>query len=222
MPLVNALNRLLVRVDSTLQNERRFTSDAAHELRTPLAAVRIQAQVALASTDALEHRHALQQVLAGAERATRMVEQLLRIARLDPLAQLPDPGRLDLVRLARESAAQFADPSFPRSADVRFELADAPVRVRGDTDLLDMAMRNLIDNALRYTSAGTPVTVVARMEERRGGAGREGRRQRRGAARSCRGSASVSTAPGRRRRREAASAWRSCAASPSCTRRGWI
>jgi two-component system sensor histidine kinase QseC len=164
VPLVNALNRLLVRLDSTLENERRFTSDAAHELRTPLAAVRIQAQVALASTDAVEHRHALQQVLAGAERSTRLVEQLLRVARLDPLAQLPDPREVDIVRLARGAAAQFTDPSFPRSADVRFNVAEAPVKIHGDADLLDMAMRNLIDNALRYTSEGTPVTVIARME----------------------------------------------------------
>lgn len=165
VPLVDALNRLLVRLDATLENERRFTSDAAHELRTPLAAVRIQAQVALASTDAVEHRHALRQVLAGAERSTRLVEQLLRIARLDPLAQLPEPRSVDIVRLARDAAAQYADPSFPRSADVRFDLAPAPLMINGDVDLLDMAMRNLIDNALRYTREGTRVTVVARMED---------------------------------------------------------
>ena len=164
VPLVNALNRLLIRLDATLENERRFTSDAAHELRTPLAAVKIQTQVALASTDAVEHRHALQQVLAGAERSSRLVEQLLRVARLDPLAQLPDPRTVDIVRLAREAAAQFTGPSFPRAADVGFDVADAPVTINGDIDLLVMALRNLIDNALRYTPAGTQVTVVARME----------------------------------------------------------
>jgi two-component system sensor histidine kinase QseC len=164
LPLVDALNRLLRRLDATLENERRFTSDAAHELRTPLAAVRIQAQVALASTDGVEHRHALQQVLAGAERAGRLVEQLLRIARLDPLASLPDPRSVDLVQLARASARSFTDASCSQRANLRFELDGAPVRIEGDADLLDMAMRNLIDNALRYTLEGTPVTVVARME----------------------------------------------------------
>jgi two-component system sensor histidine kinase QseC len=164
LPLVDALNRLLRRLNVTLENERRFTSDAAHELRTPLAAVRIQAQVALASTDSVEHRHALQQVLAGAERAGRLVEQLLRIARLDPLGSLPDPRSLDLVQLARASAAAFADASFARRADLRFELDGAQVRVEGNADLLDMALRNLIDNAFRYTAEGTVVTVVARTE----------------------------------------------------------
>lgn len=165
VPLVDALNRLLRRLDATLENERRFTSDAAHELRTPLAAVRIQTQVALASTDEVEHRHALQQVLAGAERASRLVEQLLRVARLDPLAQLPDPRTVDIASLARKTAENFTAPSNPRHADVLFDVADEPVRIEGDVDLLDMALRNLIDNALRYTPEGTPVTVVARMED---------------------------------------------------------
>jgi len=165
MPLVEALNRLLRRLDATLENERRFTSDAAHELRTPLAAVKTQAQVALASTGAAELQHALHQVLAGAERAGRLAEQLLRIARLDPLAQLPEPRTVDLIGLARESAAGFIETSLPRSADVRFELENTPVQIEGDADLLDMAMRNLIDNAVRYTPEGTPITIVARMED---------------------------------------------------------
>jgi two-component system sensor histidine kinase QseC len=99
-PLVSALNRLFGRLDDTLANERRFTADAAHELRTPLAVVRIQAQVAQLSRNADDRQHALQQILLGADRATRVLEQLLRLARLDPLDGLPHPAEVDLAELA--------------------------------------------------------------------------------------------------------------------------
>ena len=86
-PLVRALNRLLNRLETALDNERRFTADAAHELRTPLAALKIHAQVAMATSEPAQCKQAVTKVIAGADRATRLVEQLLRLARLDPLAQ---------------------------------------------------------------------------------------------------------------------------------------
>lgn len=162
-PLVVALNRLLLRLDTTIENERRFTADAAHELRTPLAAIRIQAQVALANGDPDERHHALQQVVSGADRATRLVEGLLRLARLDPLASLPSTHRVDLVRLAESVFEQVHEVS-PRAADLSLELAEQEIAVEGDADLLTVALRNLIDNALRYTEAGVPITVSARLE----------------------------------------------------------
>lgn len=163
-PLVDALNRLLRRLGAALENERRFTADAAHELRTPLAAVRIQTQVALASTDVAAHRHALQQVLAGTDRATRLVEQLLRLARLDPLARLSDPQSLDIVHLARDAVLRFGALPANHSRGVRLDAAEAPIQVKGDADLLDVALRNLIDNAVRYTPEGCRITVFAGLE----------------------------------------------------------
>jgi two-component system sensor histidine kinase QseC len=159
-PLVSALNRLFGRLDDTLANERRFTADAAHELRTPLAVVRIQAQVAQLSRHADDRQHALQQILLGADRATRVLEQLLRLARLDPLAGLPHPAEVDLLELARTVVAdtrQSAD-----SRDLQLQSSGSPLRVRGDTELLQIVLRNLLDNALRYTPAGSKVTVFAR------------------------------------------------------------
>ncbi|OYY95288.1 MAG: hypothetical protein B7Y41_01920 [Hydrogenophilales bacterium 28-61-23] len=152
-PLVAALNRLLTRLGATLDNERRFTADAAHELRTPLAAVKIQAQVALASTDPVDHQHALRQVLAGADRATRLVEQLLRLARLDPLASLPDPRRLNLAELAAEQVESLRPIADSRQQRLSSVAQTSPVEVTGDADLLAVALRNLLENALRYTPA---------------------------------------------------------------------
>lgn len=158
-PLVRALNNLLRRLAAALDYERRFTADAAHELRTPLAAVRIQAQVALASADGEVHKHALRQVLAGTDRATRLVEQLLRLARLDPLARLPATVPLDLGEIARRVVGDLAQTLADHT--VQIDVASGPVTVEGDADLLAVAMRNLIDNAVRYTPAGSRITVFA-------------------------------------------------------------
>ena len=165
-PMVAALNDLLSRLAATLEYERRFTADAAHELRTPLAAVKVQAQVALISTDSADQRHALKQVLAGAERATHLVEQLLRMARLDPLASLPDPQTVDLADLAQMVVAEVQETNaknaaaFDAAGRIDLEIGEgAAACVRADRDLLSIALRNLLDNALRYTPAGSRVTV---------------------------------------------------------------
>ena len=160
-PLVAALNRLLSRLAATLDNERRFTADAAHELRTPLAAVKVQAQVALASTDPTDHQHALRQVLAGADRATRLVEQLLRLARLDPLARLPQTHSLDLAASAASVVADMQAQADTKQQQLSFTTAAAPILIQGDADLLAVALRNLIENALRYTPAGGVIEVRA-------------------------------------------------------------
>ena len=164
-PLVAALNRLLSRLDAALENERRFTADAAHELRTPLAAVKIQAQVALASTDAADHQHALRQVLAGADRATRLVEQLLRLARLDPLARLPDTRAVALDALAAEMVETLRPNAESRLQCLALTPSAAPVSVQGDADLLAVALRNLIDNALRYTPEHGAIEVGVALDD---------------------------------------------------------
>ena len=156
-PLVAAINRLLFRVGHSLENERRFTADAAHELRTPLAAARIQAQVAQLSPDAEKRAHALAQTLAGLDRATRLVEQMLRLARLDPLARLPQPQKVNLFDLAQRVAAGVQD-AVPKAV-IRLELVDEAGCVEGDDDLLEVALRNLIDNAIRYSPEKSEVTV---------------------------------------------------------------
>ncbi len=161
-PLVAALNRLLFRLRDTLESERRFTADAAHELRTPLAIVKIQAQVAQLSPDANDRRHALRQIVAGADRATCVLEQLLRLARLDPLARLPNPVEVDLAELARQGLADVLQSVDAR--DIRLQTAGSPLLVRGDAELLQIVLRNLLDNALRYTPADSRIHVFARRQ----------------------------------------------------------
>lgn len=157
-PLVAAINALLARIERALAQEKRFTADAAHELRTPIAALRAQAQVALASTDARERGAALEAMLAASDRAARLLEQLLMLARLDAHDALSHAERADLGVLARSALAQLADSAPERNDDIELR-ADAPAEIRGQPVLIEVLLRNLFDNALRYTRPGEPVLV---------------------------------------------------------------
>lgn len=154
-PLVTRLNSLFADIMRALENERRFTADAAHELRTPLAALKAQAQVALASVDAAERQRALTQILVGCDRATHLVVQLLTLARLD--ADTPHPMQeLALRPIAEEVLAMSAGEAIEHRCDL--VLHDGDAHVRGDALLLQVLLRNLVDNALRH-GGGTQIDV---------------------------------------------------------------
>jgi two-component system sensor histidine kinase QseC len=170
-PLLHALNGLLGRIEAMVASERRFTADAAHELRTPIAAIRAQAQVALgAGNDAAQRDHALQFTLAGCDRATRLVEQLLTLSRLEatpsPGAAPPLNTAVDLSALTRRICADLAPAALQRQQEL---VLDAPTvcLVTGDDVLLGVLVRNLIDNALRYSPPGATaqVSVTTRSDQ---------------------------------------------------------
>lgn len=157
-PLLDALNALFARVEYTLGNERRFTADAAHELRTPLAALAAQAQVALRARDALEREHAIAQIVASSQRASRLVDQLLTLARLDPTAGLA-LGTVQLGTLAAEVCAAHGAAALDKNIVLELD-APADLAVAGNADLLRVLLRNLLDNAVRYTAPGGQVRVA--------------------------------------------------------------
>jgi len=162
VPTVDALNGLLQRVASLIEAERRFTADAAHELRTPIAATRTQAQVALAATDDASRKHALRATIEGCDRATRLVEQLLTLSRLEAGAS-PALAPVELAAIARNVTAELA-PSAVR-AEQTLELdAREPCFVPGEATLLHVLVRNLVENALRYSGRGAVVHVAVRNE----------------------------------------------------------
>jgi len=163
LPLVAAINRLLFRLSGSLEHERRFTADAAHELRTPLAAVRIQTQVAALSENGEQRQHALSQALAGIDRATRILEQMLRLSRLDPMAQVPSPAKVNLAELLADVIAEFRDHT-PASR-IESDIEESAPFIVGDAELLRIALRNLIDNALRYSPPDTPIRISLRRQK---------------------------------------------------------
>lgn len=157
-PLVDALNHLFLRLERSFSNERRFTGDAAHELRNPLAALRTQAEVALTTADDQRRQHALEQVVVGAERATRLVEQLLTLARLDA-TQAKFKAHVDLGRVCREAAEAMRDVAEARRIDVAVSSIGAGY-IRGDAEMLYTLVRNLLENALRHTPEGGEVRLA--------------------------------------------------------------
>lgn len=158
VPLVDGLNQLFARVRVSLESERRFTADAAHELRTPLAAIKTQAQVARAATAEAERRHALDNVLIGCDRATHLVEQLLTLARLEP-ETLKHHERCDLHALAVRAVAELAPAAIDKDIDLQLTEGKA-LRVPGEPALLAILLRNLIDNAIRYSPRHSVVRVM--------------------------------------------------------------
>lgn len=160
-PMLEALNGLFGRVEGALEAEQRFTADAAHELRTPLAALQAQLQVALRARDAAERDRSLAQLQTGLTRASHLVDQMLHLARLDPHAGLPDPHPVDLGLLAEAVCAELGPLILARKVDFALE-ADKNCVVSGQVDWLHVLIRNLIDNAVRYTPDGGQVHVGIR------------------------------------------------------------
>ncbi len=159
-PLVAALNALLARLARSRDRERAFTADAAHELRTPLAAIKVQAEVALNASAGAERRHAMAQVIAGVDRATHLAQQLLTLARLEH-GGAPEPTPVDLATLAADCIARRAGDAAARG--IELELAAEPDCVlQGDPTTLGILLDNLLDNAIKYGTSGTRVRVGVR------------------------------------------------------------
>lgn len=155
-PLLQSMNGLFQRIAALLDTERRFTADAAHELRTPIAAIRMQAQVAAAAQGA-ERQHALAATVAGCDRATRLVEQLLTLSRLEANG-VADQGKLDLRPLVRQVIAELAPGAALKQQELDFD-ASLPCPVLGNELLLAVLFRNLIDNAIRYSPPSARIAV---------------------------------------------------------------
>lgn len=159
--LLEALNGLFQRVEQTLESERRFTADAAHELRTPLAALQAQLQVAQRARDDDERNRSLHQLQSGLTRAAHLVDQMLQLARLDPESGLPAPEAVDLAVLAESVCADLGPQILAKNLDFDLE-APPKAPVTGQAEWLRVLIRNLVDNAVRYTPEGGQVRVIIR------------------------------------------------------------
>lgn len=149
---VLAINRALDRLDRGFQAQRNFLADAAHELRTPLTII-------AAHLDTLPRQNATEALKGDVERMTRLVNQLLLVAQLESLTIQPDE-KADLAEIAIDLAALFAPLAIRRRRDVGVSGAETPVIVRGNKDAIHQALRNLVENALRFTPEGTEVEIA--------------------------------------------------------------
>lgn len=161
-PLLDALNGLFARIGELMASERRFTADAAHELRTPIAAIRLQAQVAQGEADEAMRQRALNATLEGCDRATRLVDQLLTLSRLEAGA-VPRGQPVDLGAVVRSVVAELAPQAIDKQQSID---VDAPVScpVQGDALLLAVLVRNLVDNAIRYSPMKGHIQIAVRRQ----------------------------------------------------------
>ena len=162
-PLVQAITGLMARLRGTLERERRFLGDAAHQLRTPLAALKTQAQVALDSPEPEQRERALGQVVAGAERADRLVQQLLTLARFEEAGGFTE-GTVDLSEVVERTRTNLAPDAETAGVHLEADLPAEAVPVQGSTEALESMLTNLVDNAVRHGRAGGRVTIRLRRE----------------------------------------------------------
>jgi two-component system OmpR family sensor kinase len=155
--LVSALNGLLTRLQESLESQRRFASDAAHELRTPLTALKLQIQLAeLAKTPEAQQK-AFSRLHEGIERATRLVQQLLTIARLDPDATQKPFLPVSLNKVLQSTHDEMTVLAEQKAIEISTDLLD--VNVNGMEDALKLLVTNLTDNAIRYTPEGGKIRL---------------------------------------------------------------
>jgi len=163
-PLVGSLNDMLARLAHTIDAQKRFIADAAHQMKTPLAGMRMQSELALRQVDPGEIHRSLEQLAKSSESATRLVNQLLALARAE---NQPHAGvalePLDLGVLAREVVLDWVPASFAQEIDLGYEAPDEPLEIAGNALMLRELLSNLIDNALRYTPSGSGGSVTVRV-----------------------------------------------------------
>jgi len=163
-PLVASFNELLTRLEQNMAIQKRFIADAAHQMKTPLAGLRMQAELASRQTVSAEVRLSLEQIAASSEQAARLVTQLLAMARAENHSTSPALEAVDLVALARQATQDWVLPALAKQMDLGFEADDRPAIIIGHPLMLREMLVNLIDNAIRYTPNAGRITVRVRSD----------------------------------------------------------
>lgn len=160
-PLVDELNHLFLRLRLALEREKRFAADAAHELRTPLAALKTQVQLALKVQDPQQQRELLQKIIFSVDRSAHVVQQLLTLSRIVPeeVHTLQDMTEVDLHKLAVEEITVQVPYALEKNIDIELDSPEKPIIIEGNSTALSIMLRNLVDNALRYSYPNAFVCV---------------------------------------------------------------
>jgi len=170
-PLVSSINDLLTRLKVSLGAQKRFLADAAHQLKTPLAGLRMQADLAQRETDPMELRGSLQQIARASTRATHTVNQLLALARAETTGRTLPSARIDLAQLVTEVVRDSVPRALDQGTDFGFEGPDTMPQaciMQGNPTLLQEMVRNLVDNAIHYSGRSGVVTARVLADHVRG------------------------------------------------------
>ncbi len=158
-PLITELNHLFQRLQEAFDREKRFTADAAHELRTPLAALNTYTQVALRAKTPEERKEALLKVLTGVNRGTHVIQQLLTLNRVTPEAMKAEAVPVDISKEATEIAIQLAPEAVDKKIELEMIHCEQPTIITGYPTAIGILIRNLVDNAIRYSPEGSTVSI---------------------------------------------------------------
>jgi two-component system, OmpR family, sensor histidine kinase TctE len=157
--LVATINGQMARVAAQLKVQERFVADAAHQLRTPLAGLKAQAEIALQTVDLGEAKRRLEHIIVSTDQATHLTRQLLWLARADDSEAMRNMATIDLRTLAREVTLSWADAALAKRIDLAFDTENVATMVQGDATLLRELISNLVDNAIKYTPCDGRVQV---------------------------------------------------------------
>jgi two-component system sensor histidine kinase QseC len=162
-PLVDELNLLFRRLQEEFERNKRFASDAAHELRTPLAALRTQSQVVLLSQTQKERETALKNILLSVDRCTHIIHQLLTLSRMGQKAILDNIKPLSIYSITAETIAQLAPTALEKDIEIELKEPTQPTKINGNEIAINILIRNLVDNAIRYTpeKGGVTAEIIA-------------------------------------------------------------
>ncbi|WP_133128181.1 ATP-binding protein [Legionella nagasakiensis] len=165
-PVIDELNKLFYRLKQGFEREKRFAADAAHELRTPLAALKAQAQVALNTNNMDEKNVALQKLIASVNRSTHIVQQLLIMSKLVPEAEtINDLDEVNMAKIARDVLAMLAPTAVEKQIELEFEHDEQTPNFTGNPTAISILIRNLVDNAIRYSKERSQVIVRVYQEQ---------------------------------------------------------
>jgi two-component system sensor histidine kinase TctE len=165
-PIIHSINDLMTRLSDVMAAQQRFIADASHQLRTPLAGLQAQTELALRQDKPEDLQHTLRQIFIGAERASHLAKQLLTLAKAEPGSAAKENFKpIDLASVAREVTAKWVFQALRKNLDLGFEGSGEPLMIQGYTFLIEELLGNLIDNAIKYSPNGGHITITAaRME----------------------------------------------------------
>ncbi|OOR98469.1 two-component system sensor histidine kinase QseC [Haemophilus paracuniculus] len=164
-PLVTSLNHYFERTQTMFNRERRFTSDAAHELRSPLAGLRVQAEIAqMAQDDPETHQRALKNIEGSIDRISQLIEQLLTLSRLENITQLDELESVNWQSIAESNVSQLYALAEQKQSDLYLDIESEPPPQQGKPLLLSLVLRNLIENAIHYTPSGSLIKILLKSD----------------------------------------------------------
>ncbi len=162
MPLISSFNDVLYQLEDSVLSQKRFIADAAHQLKTPLAGLRMQAELAQRGSSPEELQRSLEQISDSSMRATRLVQQLLSLARMENLTNTNEKILIDLSVEAAQATKHWLNAAWEKNIDLGYEARDEDLQIFGNPVMLKELFNNLIDNAIKYTPAHGHITVDVR------------------------------------------------------------